>query len=348
MDRALESLPKDLDETYARILKSLPSEYAHHTIRLLQFLTYSERPLRIEEAVDAITVDEGKKPRFDPGNRMPVPGEIVRYCSSLAVRVERIDKDTRATVVEIQLAHFSVKDYLTSQRPEEHIAQHFKETVAHSCIAKVYLIYLCELNQDLSITEIRQSFFLAQCAARYWASHALVAERDSQMDMEIITEFFSSSEAYTICSRLYRPEYPWDKEPEDVPTRYVPPALYYASLVGLSRSVKLLLDKGADINAQGRYGTALQRASEGGHEQVVKLLLNKGADINARSIYGTALQVASEGGHEQVVKLLLNKGADVNAPGGIYGTVLQVALEGGHKRIVKLLQDNNSGYVDEN
>jgi ankyrin repeat protein len=40
----------------------------------------------------------------------------------------------------------------------------------------------------------------------------------------------------------------------------------------------LLLDKGADINAQGgRYGNALQAASEGGQEQVVKMLLGAGA-----------------------------------------------------------------------
>jgi hypothetical protein len=44
----------------------------------------------------------------------------------------------------------------------------------------------------------------------------------------------------------------------------------------------MLLDKGADVNAQGGdYGNALQAASAGGHEAVVKLLLDKGADVNA-------------------------------------------------------------------
>jgi hypothetical protein len=39
---------------------------------------------------------------------------------------------------------------------------------------------------------------------------------------------------------------------------------------------KLLLDKGADVNAQGGYyGNALQAASEGGLEAAVKLLLDK-------------------------------------------------------------------------
>jgi ankyrin repeat protein len=54
--------------------------------------------------------------------------------------------------------------------------------------------------------------------------------------------------------------------------------LYYAALLGFSIVTRLLLNAGAKVNAQGgRYGNALQAASEGGHEQVVKTLLNAGA-----------------------------------------------------------------------
>jgi hypothetical protein len=49
-----------------------------------------------------------------------------------------------------------------------------------------------------------------------------------------------------------------------------------------------------------------------GHEAVVKLLLDKGVDINAQDwLYGNALQAASAKGHEAVVQLLLlSKEAD--------------------------------------
>jgi ankyrin repeat protein len=74
--------------------------------------------------------------------------------------------------------------------------------------------------------------------------------------------------------------------------------------------VKLLLEKGADVNAQGGYGNALQAASVGGHEGIMKLLLEKGADVNAQGgSYGNALQVASTEGHDAIVKLLLENGA---------------------------------------
>ena len=73
----------------------------------------------------------------------------------------------------------------------------------------------------------------------------------------------------------------------------------------------MLLDKGADVNAQGRgYSNALQAASLGGYEKVVQILLDKGADVNAQSgDYSNALQAASHRGHEKVVQMLLEKGA---------------------------------------
>lgn len=46
--------------------------------------------------------------------------------------------------------------------------------------------------------------------------------------------------------------------------------------------VRLLLDRGADINAQGTggmSGTALMWAALSRHEMVVRLLLGRGADI---------------------------------------------------------------------
>ena len=58
--------------------------------------------------------------------------------------------------------------------------------------------------------------------------------------------------------------------------------------------VKVLLDKGYAIDAQGKNGcSALHAAAEMGHEAVVRTLLEKGAAVDAKDTEGwTALNFA--------------------------------------------------------
>jgi ankyrin repeat protein len=95
--------------------------------------------------------------------------------------------------------------------------------------------------------------------------------------------------------------------------------------------VRLLIEKGADVNARvDAYEPALQVAAANGHENIVRLLLEKGAYVNAdagcNELEHIALQVAARRGHKDIVRLLIEKGgADVNAVGAMKGTVLQAA-----------------------
>jgi hypothetical protein len=121
-------------------------------------------------------------------------------------------------------------------------------------------------------------------------------------------------------------------------------ALQAASASGDNAVVSLLLEKGADVNAQGGYySNALYAASSKGHEAVVRLLLEKGADVNAQGgYYNNALYAALFGGHKAVVRLLLEKSADVNAQGGRYVNPLYAASIRGHEAVVRLLLEKGA------
>jgi ankyrin repeat protein len=80
--------------------------------------------------------------------------------------------------------------------------------------------------------------------------------------------------------------------------------------------VRLLLDKGADVNARSKQGRTplVIAAAHDGNIEVMRLLIKKGADVKAKSPDGfTALISAASHGNVEAVKLLLARGADVNA-----------------------------------
>ncbi|OAQ67814.1 nacht and ankyrin domain-containing protein [Pochonia chlamydosporia 170] len=313
LEKELASLPKTLDETYARILSNLPDAYAPDTRRILQFLTFSERPLLIEEAVDAIAVDLDHKPHFNHGNRMPVPLEIARFCSSLVVLSKNILEGGQV-VKELKLAHFSVQEYLMSDRLHPGIAMYLGEVAAKVSITQVCLAYLLELDQGLSKTALQRLFPMAHYAASYWVDHAVVAEQHSAEVRALIEEFSSCGNARASCYQLHDPDYPQVSQPRNE-NNHIASALYYMSLGGLYYSAQKMLRKGVDVNARGgRYGNALQAASWGGHEKIVKMLLENGANIHAQGgQYCNALHAASIQGHDRIVEMLLDNGADVNA-----------------------------------
>ncbi|KAF2180825.1 purine and uridine phosphorylase [Zopfia rhizophila CBS 207.26] len=237
LKNALTSLPETLYETYDRIMHGIPSIYKEKAIRILQFLAFSERPLRIAEAVDAIVVKPTGVPYFDAKSRMPDPQEISRYCSSLVVVVSKkghsYDEDDNNKDVELQLAHLSVKEYLTSNRLQKDIAQDFEEVAAKASIAKVCLTYLLHLDRELPRNTIRETFPLAQYSARYWMSHAAVAEGKDETLQGFIKKFLCHHRSsYRNCYNLYRPDDPWYNGSID---RGEEPAsaLYYASFGGL-------------------------------------------------------------------------------------------------------------------
>lgn len=106
---------------------------------------------------------------------------------------------------------------------------------------------------------------------------------------------------------------------------------------------KLLLRKGANVNAQTVHGlTPLNAASGRGFAKVVQVLLEHNATLQIHEMGMTPLHFSAQLGSEEIATLLLDNGADVNAelPDGM--TVLHYATRHNHKGIVKLLLERGA------
>jgi ankyrin repeat protein len=128
----------------------------------------------------------------------------------------------------------------------------------------------------------------------------------------------------------------WSERPTESPRRGVTP-LHVAAEAGGTEVARLLLKKGADVNARDEEGrTPLRVACERHHADVVKLLVHAGADVDAKDDVGQT-PLCQAIGDGACVEALLQGRADVNAADKGRGPPLLVAAYDGHKDIVDLL-----------
>ena len=125
---------------------------------------------------------------------------------------------------------------------------------------------------------------------------------------------------------------------------------------GESASVtKLLLDKGADLEAKSHNGGTALSINAGGSRPVIRLLLERGADVEVRNNRGESpLIKASRFPTADGVQLLLQYGADVDGQDwGCGNTALMRAIEEDRSETVKVLVEhganleltNNKGHT---
>ncbi|KAH6644841.1 ankyrin repeat-containing domain protein [Boeremia exigua] len=344
--KSLATLPETLDETYDRILCAISRRDCDYAKRILQWLTFSTRPMLVDEIAEVVAIDVARDPAFDHDEVLEDPLEALNICSSLVTISTIQTRGLGHAEQVIALAHYSVQEYLVSDRIKQGPANQYRmhEAECHGVMMDGCLRYLLQLQRPLS-EEAIHTLALARYAAESWSSHLGKTGEDTERLIQPAMDLMSTENpAYLTWIQLYDPDSPWLQPDLRKGRGSVAAPLYYAALLGLNAITKLLLDQGAKVNTQGgRYGNALHAASLKGHKQIVRMLLTAGADIDAQSEdYGNSLQAASYEGHELIVKMLLEERADVNARGGKYGNALQSASAAGHQAIVQLLLDKGA------
>ncbi len=370
--RALKTLPKTLDETYERILSNIPDDYVEDVRRVLQCLICSFYPLDVKEVADIVAIDTAE-PYYDPENGYSSPRELLSVCSGLVStrsswrQGDGMGRSARIEIEELRLAHFSVKEYLVSDRVNLGPALKYKldEVSCHGTLANLCISYLLQYEEGIydrqSVTrtgdpEAHESWDeqseaetdghfedkklceitpFAPYAAIFWSRHLRAARLDDTTPLYAKSMKLIDDPA--LLDRIVNHHRYWFDADVDYTLRFF-------SIRNRRRNpVKYPLS--ASISP-------VYYASLLGLDYHVSQLLEAGESADSLGPEGTALAVAASKGHKSTVQLLLKLGADMNAQEVwkkernittiLTKTALHSAIERGHEDIVHFLLDHGA------
>ena len=335
--KTLSTLPSTLDETYERILLKIDECYKQEAQVALTWLVASRRVLTVEELAEAISFETDSEGLFDPSNRLFEPNTI---CNVLSGLVSIGQCHTGRGSADIRLAHFSVEEYLVSDRLAQSRASHFHVPSARSHIrlAAASLIYLewakDFLKQDTGKPIWNQSdesaiekVPLLDYACRSWYLHVRMCEGHlPEKEIRLVKNFLecherimffeeSTYESYdqfanegchsSQCAFLTE-EFSSMRDRMRAPSDLIANPLYHAARLGLVDVVKTML-KDTSRRDVSLHQPTYQRLSPGA--------------------FGDELRIACFYGQKEVVKILLNAGADVEAVGGAFRTAMGACMQ---------------------
>ncbi|KAH9047977.1 ankyrin repeat-containing domain protein [Lactarius deliciosus] len=329
----INELPDSLDETYERALKEIHKTNQVYAQRLLQCLTVAIRPLRVDELAAILTFDadaiEEEVPTLDADWwSEDQEQELLSACPSLITIVGRHGSRV------VQFSHFSVKEFLTSDRlsasSEDMLCYHVLPKVAHTTLAQGSLGVLLRLDGRVDTRGAGrgiQTIPLVGYAAEHWVSHVQAGSVSSHMMGRMKTLFDPDKPYFAAWVQIYD----IDRQPYWYTPRETAKPLYYSALCGFCDLVEHLAKKHPQhVNDfGGSHDYPLVAALHGGYIRAAELLFRLGANVDGRGTEWTPLHIVCRWHHDLVVgavRFLLTHGADVNPQREHLSTPLHLVL----------------------
>ena len=354
--KQLKSLPATLPQTYERILLNIGEDYSQYALKMLQWLTYSKRPLSLLQLAEVIAIDEDENPRFDPERRFPEPEDILLICSSLVTATEEeVD-------VPLDPSFLPNADVLELYGPEiVALVALADEALADDASAD-------DVSDDDSRQRRRMRVFMVKLAhfsvKEYLVSSQIIEGEAGKYSVQELDSNVRIARDCLSYISYFTEDIPKPPIHELNAFESMYPLIQYAATewqdharVGGQINEESMVDSIMELftsegTAYSSWGLAysnveelespLYDASEKDLLGVARRLITMGVDINALSGYrGNALSVASSSGKIEMVKLLLGLGADPNSPQHDWtsGSAIYQASESGYDAIIRLLLD---------
>jgi hypothetical protein len=291
-----------LDDTYTQIFLRIDEAYRDDAKRALMWLAFEQRPLQLRELAEATIIRPRSRPPFDPEERFPDSQDIIEILSCLVTVTELIvydsnpDNTGKATITLVTLAHYSVQEYLISDRIKETPVGYFSiseitsnKYIAESCVN--YLLYHARLANNESSSPEMNDFPLLEYAATYWYIHVNrlpLASEQKHLTLLALELLLSDSSLLSWSTDAgqspNRPLYGDTFHLFILGRRRSEYALFYAVELSLPHAVEELLDRGWNPNlTHDRGETALHRVARAGHVAIAMALIRKRAFVDARN-----------------------------------------------------------------
>jgi hypothetical protein len=257
--RALQDLPKDLEETYYHLMERIQFQDRHKAKRaeqLLAWIASTTRPLTVKELQSAIAVAPNDE---NPDKEaLPDMNTLVSTCAGIVT----VDQGSQL----VRFVHYTFQDYMAVHMcytmlgdPQMYVTQ--------ACMIylslKIFGSGYCTSDRDMS-AKLSEYPFL-RYASGCWGLHARgQSEHDSGLQ-KLVCGFLgrtqnviSSVQAMQVSQQQY--EGYSQIEPKEVH------GLWLAARFGLQEICKLLLAGGCDVNqTTSEAATALHEAARRGH-----------------------------------------------------------------------------------
>ncbi|KAH0593451.1 hypothetical protein MHUMG1_08909 [Metarhizium humberi] len=288
VESAIATLPGSINEAYEQILGKCTDPSSAR--KALCIILAASRPLTLSEMNVAMNIHQSSQSIHDLDLEAERDFErsLRRWCG-LFVSIHR---------GSIYFLHQTAREFLladlaspTTVPSEPHWRHSITTRQAQTVLAEVCVLYLNFFNSDISIQtdankeashSVDSSAFL-DYSAKTWGAHFHEADiiDDAPIIPSVLRICDPDSKSFSVWFRIY-----WKDTGFEPSVNFTD--LMVASYYGHRAVVKLLLEKGADVEAKAyNYSwTSLSWAARYGREAVVQLLLEKGANVEARDNSG--------------------------------------------------------------
>jgi hypothetical protein len=356
----LDTLPRTLDETYSRILDQIDEFHKPVVHRLLQCVCISYCPLSAEDLGHIYRIDDPLKPPFGAEKALFCPTDVVDLCHGLLciVVAQGYQWTFGADEIQIvQLAHFSVKEYLFSSRAmfwqvEEKAAHLNMITLMIACYLDFIISLAVDLTRCFPWDVLLKKHPLTMYTMQYLSWHLSAVHPREHTDLIPSFQLLLDPASPTLIRTIGMAWLCFKGTMGAGDT--IPPlevsTLIIAVQLGLPRTCKWLLSLNPLPQIEslrkvyhGPHTPFLVHAAEEEHVDVIKVLLRAGANVNQQDEWGvTALYAASRNGHIDTVRTLIHAKARTDLMTSCshwqdYPTPLHVAASRGHSSIVQML-----------